>query len=156
MIFSIGKVVRSSAAELLAEHTPQDQLLTPCVTQELAGAQRISAGMCLMPPSHQSRAHVHDDHEIVILVLDGHAATLWGWDLTPLTHGPGEFVFVPPGVPHVAVNLSETARVLAVEHRSDPNFNSDVRLLPELDERAKDIAVALRRREAMRRSMPSS
>jgi uncharacterized RmlC-like cupin family protein len=145
-----GQVVMASAVELLAAQSPQDQLLTACVTSELSGAQRISAGICVMPPSHQSRAHMHEENEIVVLVLEGKAATLWGWDLTPMVHGPGEFVFVPPGVPHVAVNLSDNARVVAVEHRTDPDFNADVRLLPDLDQRASDIANELRRAERPR------
>jgi uncharacterized RmlC-like cupin family protein len=140
-------VVMTSVAEFVGQQSVQDQLLVEAVSRRRSGAKSISAGLCIMPAGHHSRAHLHEQHEIVIYVLEGRAATLWGWDLKPTEHGPGDFVYVPAGTPHVAVNLSERARLLAIEHRTDPEFNTDVTLLPDLYERAASIAADLRRRK---------
>jgi uncharacterized RmlC-like cupin family protein len=45
----------------------------------------------------------------------------------------GDYVYVPAGVPHVAVNRSETAAFF-VGARTDPNEQESVVLRPELDE----------------------
>jgi uncharacterized RmlC-like cupin family protein len=151
MSATTGKAMVTSFADQIGEHTVQDQFLIEAVSHQLSGATAISAGLCLMPPAHQSRAHLHERHEITVYVLEGRAATLWGWELEPIEHGPGDLVYIPAGVPHVAVNLSEQARLIAIEHRTDPAFNADVKLLPDLYEPATEIAIELRR-QVQRRS----
>lgn len=133
-------------AEAASERGPQDQLLFPVVNTALAGSRQLSTGMVFMPPSKVSRLHLHEDHEIIIVVLEGYAATLMGPQLEPLVHGPGDFVFIPKGVEHVAINLSQETRVVALEARSDPDFNSDVVVLPGKEKRIAKIANTLRRR----------
>jgi uncharacterized RmlC-like cupin family protein len=113
---------------------PQGQQLLPCITADACGAVGISAGMVVMPPGRWSRPHLHAHSEIVVCCVTGHAVTLLGPDLTPVHHGPGELLHIPAGVAHVAVNLSTTAGLVAVEVRTDPHFNDDVVLLPELDD----------------------
>jgi uncharacterized RmlC-like cupin family protein len=96
--------------------------------------------MVLMPPGRHSRAHLHAVHEIVVCCIVGTAVTLVGPELEPVRHGPGEFIYIPAGVAHVAVNLSTTEPLVAVEMRTDPHFNDDVVLLPELEEAAAEAA----------------
>lgn len=114
-------------------NSPQGQMLTPLLHRGTAPVSGISAGSVVMPAGHWSRAHVHDRSEITVVVLEGWAVTLCGVDMEPFVHGPGSVIWVPAGVPHAAVNLSEDHRVVALEHRTDPEFNADVRLLSELD-----------------------
>lgn len=122
----------------------QEQLLTPCITQETCGAEGISAGMVNMPPGGRSKAHYHAHSEIVVVCLRGRAATLAGPELTPYYHGPGEFIFIPEGVVHVAVNLSDTDNLVAVEMRTDPHFNDDVVLAPEYEPKVPAIIAGVR------------
>ena len=129
---------------------PQAQRLIPCITSRTCGAEGISAGMVNMPPGGQSKAHYHARTEIVVVCVRGHAATLIGPELRPYFHGPNEFIFIPEGVLHVAVNLSDTDGLMAVEMRTDPLFNDDVVLAPDYDERAAIIAAGLRQPVAHR------
>lgn len=123
----------------------QGQNLIPCITRSTCGATNISAGLVNMPPGRSSKAHYHSHSEIVVVCLEGYAATLIGPDLVPHFHGPGEFMFIPEGVIHVAVNLSGTENLIAVEMRTDPEFDDDVVLTPEYEGRAQALAAGLRR-----------
>jgi uncharacterized RmlC-like cupin family protein len=113
----------------------------------VAGA---SAGMVRMPGNHVAKVHVHHHTEVIVYVLEGFAATLWGEQMEPLLHGPESVVYIPPGVPHTAVNLSSTDEVRAVEFRTDPRFNHDTELLPDLEEVAAARVVDLRQAMATR------
>jgi len=46
----------------------------------------------------------------------------------------GDFVYIPPGLPHVPVNLSDTEWARALVARTDPNEQESVELLPHLDD----------------------
>lgn len=123
---------------------PQNQRLVPCITSKVCGTSGISAGMVRMPPGAVSKAHYHARTEIIVMCLRGRAATLIGPQLTPYLHGPGEFIYVPEGVVHVAVNLSDTDELHAVEMRTDPGFNDDVVLTPTYDSPVPELANLLR------------
>lgn len=47
-------------------------------------------------------------------------------------------------MPHCAINLNSTEPVHALEFRTDPEFNADVVLTPELEEQAASLAAELR------------
>lgn len=123
----------------------QGQALMTCVDTASAGSRAIGAGVVIMPPSGMSKAHRHAEHELVVTVVDGWSATFLGRQLEHATiQGPGDFLYIAPGTPHMAVNLSTVDRVLAVETRTDPEFNADVVLMPELDELVAGRVTALR------------
>lgn len=134
----------SPVREAVMELGPQGQRLFPSVNTTLSGSSQLSIGTVLMPPGGISRAHVHNRYELVVVVVEGLAATLLGPDLEPAVQGPGDFLLIPAGVPHVAVNLRADHRVLAIETRADPDFNNDVELLPELDAKAAEMATLVR------------
>ena len=46
----------------------------------------------------------------------------------------GDFLYIPPGVPHVPINCSDTEWARALVARTDPNEQESVELLPHLDE----------------------
>jgi len=129
-------VVRSR--DVLQEKSPQAQLLRPLIHRGIAPVGDISIGSVVMPGGGISEPHVHEYSEIIVLVLEGHAATLCGEGMDPVLHGPGDPIWVPAGVPHVAVNLSLDHHVVAIEVRTDPHFNKDVVLRPDL----RDVAQA--------------
>ena len=125
--------------------SPQGQALTPLITADTAGVAGLSGGMVRMPPCGVSRAHLHDHTEIIVAVLSGAAATVvWkDGEPQPLFHASDELCYVPAGVPHGAVNLSSELPVSALEFRTDPAFNDDVVLLPELEEEFATLAKKL-------------
>jgi len=115
----------------------QQQTLTPAIAE---GAQ-LSSGYVMMPPGHHSVPHLHPKYDIIVTVLEGNVLSLLGDDLEDaVPHKPGDSILIRAGVPHAGVNLSSTHRVALVECRADPLFNEDVQLLPELSERAGELA----------------
>jgi uncharacterized RmlC-like cupin family protein len=69
------------------------------------GAQKIWAGTVKIAPDARTGAHHHGDLESVIYVLRGRARMRWGEALEFVAEaGPGDFIFVPPYVPHQEIN----------------------------------------------------
>src|SRR5690242_8152780 len=93
-MYTVDRETRSarvvSMKDIEAIRGTQEQLLAPVITEELTGAEQISAGVVFMPPARMSRAHLHSGTEIVVVCVRGFAATLLGPELTPVFHGPGE------------------------------------------------------------------
>lgn len=85
------------------------------------GSQGLSMHIVVIPPGAKAEPHLHVGYETGIFVLEGRVLTRWGGRLeNELVSGPGEFLFVPPGVPHEALNLSATEPARAVIARNDP------------------------------------
>ncbi|UUX94948.1 cupin domain-containing protein [Aquabacterium sp. J223] len=85
------------------------------------GAGGLSMHLVVIPPGAQAEPHVHLGYETGIYVLEGTVRTRWGQHLEhEVVSRPGEFLFVPPGVPHDATNLSTTEPARAVVARNDP------------------------------------
>ena len=69
------------------------------------GAQKIWAGTVTIAPDAKTGAHHHGDLESVIFVVRGRARMRWGEALEFVAEaGPGDFIFVPPFVPHQEIN----------------------------------------------------
>ncbi|HVB90410.1 MAG TPA: cupin domain-containing protein [Beijerinckiaceae bacterium] len=106
----------------------------PAVSQETVGASAIHMQLLTIPPGGRAKAHKHEAHETAIYVLSGRGAMYYGERLEHhLVSGPGEFVYIPAGVPHLPYNMSQTEPCVAVVSRTDPNEQESVVLLPELD-----------------------
>jgi uncharacterized RmlC-like cupin family protein len=127
---------------------PQGQQLVPVVSTPQSGSSAISACVVHMPPGRISRPHYHDHSEIIVVCVEGYAATLTGPEQTPVFHGPGEFIYIPEGVIHTAVNLSTDNRLIAFETRTDPMFNEDVIMSPEVVATAEKVAAELQEKFA--------
>jgi uncharacterized RmlC-like cupin family protein len=84
------------------------------------GAQKIWAGTVAIQPNAKTGAHHHGDLESVIYVVRGRARMRWG-DALEFTAeaGPGDFIYVPPFVPHQEINASTTEPLECVLVRSD-------------------------------------
>jgi len=84
----------------------------------------ISPGVLAARHSHPGEEIVYAIEGVIEYQLDGKP---------PVTLRPGEVLFIPAGVPHLAVNRStENAEFLAA--RNDPAANESVVLMPELDD----------------------
>lgn len=84
------------------------------------GAQKIWAGTVSIEPNAKTGAHHHGALESVIYVVRGRARMRWGDRLEFVAEaGPGDFIFVPPYVPHQEINASADERLECVLVRSD-------------------------------------
>ncbi len=84
------------------------------------GAQKIWAGTVTIHPRAKTGAHHHGALESVIYVVRGRARMRWGETLEFVAEaGPGDFIYVPPYVPHQEINASPTEVLECVLCRSD-------------------------------------
>lgn len=94
----------------------------------------MCAHLLAIRPGGRAKAHRHAGHETAIYVLEGTAVLWFGEQLeSRLEVGPGDFVYIPPDVPHVPVNPSGSHWARALVARTDPNEQESVELLPHLD-----------------------
>jgi uncharacterized RmlC-like cupin family protein len=110
---------------------------TPGVSAQTVGARALWLGSVTLPPhGGRTKAHVHDHHESAFYFVSGDEVELWTGD--ELQHRdvarPGDYLYIPAGVPHVAVNRSETPAVF-VGARTDPDEQESVVMRTELDQR---------------------
>lgn len=104
------------------------------ISKESAGATGLCLHLLTIPPGGRAQAHLHAGHESAIYVLSGRAVTYFGEDLSQQVEaGPGDFLYIPAGMPHLPANLSNTEPCTAIIARTDPNEQESVVLLPALD-----------------------
>ena len=114
--------VRVIKAGTLDPNTAQ----TPGMQREAAvnlarvGAQKIWAGTVKIDANAKTGAHHHGALESVIYVVRGQARMRWGAKLEYTAEaGPGDFIFIPPYVPHQEINASTEEKLECVLVRSD-------------------------------------
>ena len=84
------------------------------------GAQKIWAGTVHIHANAKTGAHHHGALESVIYVVRGRARMRWGEQLEYVAEaGPGDFIFIPPYVPHQEINASTDETLECVLVRSD-------------------------------------
>jgi uncharacterized RmlC-like cupin family protein len=104
------------------------------ISAESVGSKRLHMQIVTIPPGARAKAHMHADHETAIYALQGESHVWHGQQLE--YHSvvePGDFFYIPAGVPHVPYNPSSTEEVLALIARTDANEQESVTLMPELD-----------------------
>ena len=90
------------------------------VNHARVGAQKIWAGTVSIQPNAKTGAHHHGELESVIYVVKGRARMRWGERLEFTAEAePGDFIFVPPFVPHQEINASADEPLECVVIRSD-------------------------------------
>jgi uncharacterized RmlC-like cupin family protein len=103
------------------------------VTGTSAGARGLCLTATTVPPGGRSRAHLHRGIESVGYVIDGELVTLFGARLEEcVVASAGDFVYIPPDVPHLVANLSDAPARALVAH-SAPDDQAGIILLPDLD-----------------------
>ena len=84
------------------------------------GVNVITAGTVSIRPNAKTGAHHHGHLESVIYVVSGRARMRWGQRLEFTAEaGPGDFIYVPPYVPHQEINASPIEPLHCVLVRSD-------------------------------------
>jgi uncharacterized RmlC-like cupin family protein len=112
-----------------ANHLDSNTAQTPgmnraaAITQASAGAEKIWAGTVQIHPNAKTGAHHHGHLESVIYVVKGQARMRWGEQLEYVAEaGPGDFIYVPPYVPHQEINAlaEESLECVLVRNDQDP------------------------------------
>ena len=112
------RVVKGSE---LDTNTPQTQGMNraAAITHARCGAEKLWAGTVVIHPRAKTGAHHHGPVESVIYVVSGRARMRWGDQLEFTAEaGPGDFIYVPPFVPHQEINASDTEPLSCVLCRS--------------------------------------
>jgi uncharacterized RmlC-like cupin family protein len=102
-------------------NTPQTPGMTraAAITHARAGASKLWAGTVVVQPNAKTGAHHHGDLETVLYVVKGRARFRWGEQLEFVEEaGPGDFIYVPPYVPHQEINADPRNPVECVVVRS--------------------------------------
>lgn len=85
-----------------------------------AGANKLWAGTVSIIADAKTGAHHHGHLESVIYVVKGRARMRWGERLEFMAEaGPGDFIYVPPYVPHQEINADADETLECVLVRSD-------------------------------------
>ncbi len=114
--------VRVVRANELDPNTPQTPGMrrAAAISQAMVGAQKLWAGSVVIDPDARTGPHHHGPLESVIYVVSGRARMRWGEALEYTAEaGPGDFIFVPPFVPHQELNASADEPLQCVIVRSD-------------------------------------
>lgn len=89
------------------------------ISRALVGAERIWVGYAELPAGLASAPHHHGESESAIYIIAGEARFRTGPGYASVeVAGPGDFVWVPPYVPHIEENASATEPVRMVVSRS--------------------------------------
>ncbi|MGH7888183.1 MAG: cupin domain-containing protein [Candidatus Binatia bacterium] len=114
--------VKIIPSDQLDSNTPQTPGMTraAAVTHARTGAQKIWAGTVAIQANAKTGPHHHGELESVIYIVSGRARMRWGEKLEFVAEaGPGDFIFVPPFVPHQEINADENEPLTCVVVRSD-------------------------------------
>src|SRR5574342_228173 len=101
--------VRIVSNNQLDTNTPQTPGMTraAAINRAMAGANKLWAGTVVIHPNAKTGPHHHGALESVIYVVSGRARMRWGDRLEYTAEaGPGDFIYVPPYVPHQEINAS--------------------------------------------------
>jgi uncharacterized RmlC-like cupin family protein len=97
------------------------------ISQATAGAKGLSMNLVVIPPGGAAKPHLHRGYESAIYLLKGRVETRYGRGLRQsVVNEAGDFIFIPPDVPHQPRNLSSTEPALAIVARNDPNEQENV------------------------------
>jgi uncharacterized RmlC-like cupin family protein len=89
------------------------------VTTQSTGATKLWAGTVTIDARAKTGAHHHGDLESVIYVVNGIARLRWGERLEFVAEAAaGDFIYVPPYVPHQEINASDELQLHCVLARS--------------------------------------
>jgi uncharacterized RmlC-like cupin family protein len=114
--------------------SPQGSDYSPGISAETVGSHGLFLGEVTLPPGKRTKAHVHEHHETAMYFLGGETVDLYtGVDLEK--HDvlrPGDYLYVPANVLHVAVNRSGMPAVF-IGSRTEATINESVVLYPEKD-----------------------
>ena len=113
--------VKIIPSDKLDMNTPQTSGMTraAAITHARTGAEKLWAGTVTVEPNAKTGAHHHGALESIIYVVKGRARMRWGEALEFVAEaGPGDFIYVPPYVPHQEINADPAEPLECVLVRS--------------------------------------
>jgi len=102
-------------------NTPQTPGMTraAAITHARTGANKLWVGTVAVQAAAKTGAHHHGELESVLYVISGRGRIRWGEHLEFVAEGgPGDFIYIPPFVPHQEINASTTEILSCVVIRS--------------------------------------
>ena len=129
--------VKVVSGEHLDVNTPQTPGMNraAAITNATAGAKKLWAGTVEIHANAKTGAHHHGALESIIYIVSGRARMRWGESLEYVCEaGPGDFIYVPPYVPHQEINASSDEPLECVLVRSDQDpvvVNLDIPVVEE-------------------------
>ena len=113
------RVIRGDQLDPNTAQTP-GMFRQAAINHARVGAHKIWAGKVDIAPNAKTGVHHHGELESVIFVVRGHARMRWGDHLEFIADAhPGDFIFVPPFVPHQEINADPDQVLECVLVRSD-------------------------------------
>ena len=116
------KIVRAGE---LDPNTPQTRGMSraAAITHARTGASKLWAGTVVVQPNAKTGPHHHGELETVLYVVRGRARMRWGDNLEYSDEaGQGDFIYVPPFVPHQEINAlsDEPCECVVVRSGQEP------------------------------------
>ena len=97
------------------------------ISRATAGSSALAMNLVVIPPGGAAEPHYHRGYETAIYILKGRVETRYGIGLKrSMINEAGDFLFIPPNVPHQPVNLSTTEPAQAIVARTDANEQETV------------------------------
>jgi uncharacterized RmlC-like cupin family protein len=113
----------------------QGTVYAPGISAQTIGSKALFLGIVTLPPGERTKAHIHERHESAFYMLSGREVELWSGPR--LEHKSvaraGDYLFIPAGVPHVAVNRSSAEPAVFIGARNEPTASESVLMMPQLD-----------------------
>lgn len=99
------------------------------ISSRSAGARALCLHVVTIPPGTRGVPHAHAGHESAIYTVSGETEVWHGEGLRHRTVvRAGDFMYVPPGTPHLPVNRSDIMTI-AVVARTDPAEQESVHVI---------------------------
>jgi len=97
------------------------------ISEKTAGSTSLCMHKVVIPPGGAALPHIHDGYETAIYIIQGRVKTRYGEGLSDtFINVAGDFMFIPAGVPHQPINISDTEEAIAIITRNDPNEQESV------------------------------
>ena len=114
--------VKVIKGDRLDTNTPQTAGMNraAAINHATAGANKLWAGTVTIHADAKTGAHHHGALESIIYIISGQARMRWGEKLEFVCEaGPGDFIYVPPYVPHQEINAKSEEPLECILVRSD-------------------------------------
>ena len=116
------KVVKANE---LDANTPQTLGMSraAAITHARTGASKLWAGTVVVQPDAKTGPHHHGELETVLYIVKGRVRMRWGEQLEFSDEAEaGDFIYVPPYVPHQEINANtdEVCEAVVVRSGQDP------------------------------------
>ena len=114
--------IKVISGEHLDSNTPQTPGMNraAAINHAPAGAHKLWAGTVTIHADAKTGVHHHGELESIIFVVSGQARMRWGEKLEFVCEaGPGDFIYIPPHVPHQEINACADKALECILVRSD-------------------------------------